>query len=140
MHNSALILVSGPPGAGKSTFTKPIVTELGCTWLEIDCIGDPFSLDRDQDYINNIEPILIHGLLNLAALNLAAKQTVILDLPWKHLLINNPAWISQIQELVFNAKVPLVVFECFLKEDELRRRITARNAQRDLAKIQNDTS
>ncbi len=140
MYNPCLILVSGPPGAGKSTFTKPIVTKLGCTWLEIDCVGDPFSLERNKQYIIDIEPKIIQSLLNLAALNLSAQQTVLLDLPWKHLLINNPTWITKIQELVSSAQIPLLVFECFLREEELRRRIIARNAQRDLAKIQNDTT
>lgn len=137
-NNHCLILVSGAPGAGKSTFAKPIVAEFRCTWLEIDCIGDPFSLTRDQEYIKNIEPQAIQGLLNLTSLNLSAQQTVLLDLPWKHLLINNQQWITQIQQIAAKANVPLIVFECYLSEVELRRRIIARNAYRDLDKIEND--
>jgi predicted kinase len=133
-----LILVSGPPGAGKSTFTQPLIKEFGLTWLEIDCVGDPFTLERNQEYITNIEPKIIPGLLNLAALNLRAGQSVILDLPWKHLLINNPAWVQHIHALVETANVPLIVFECHVSETELRRRIVMRNAPRDLAKIQSE--
>jgi adenylate kinase family enzyme len=137
-NRPCLILVSGPPGAGKSTFSKSIVTEFKCTWLEIDCLGDPFSLGRDQEYIKNIEPQVIQGLLNLAALNLSAQQSVLLDLPWKHLLINNPEWLTQIQNLAIAKNVSLLIFECCLSEPELRRRIIARNAYRDLDKIQSD--
>lgn len=140
MKNPILILVSGPPGAGKSTFSKDLVKEFGFTWLEIDCVGDPFSLTRDHEYISNLEPRLIDGLLNLAALNLSAQQSVLLDLPWKHLLLNSLELMVRIQELAVAMQAKLVIFECILSPDELRRRITNRNAYRDFDKIENDTA
>lgn len=99
-----------PPGTSKSSFSTPLVNELGCAYLEIDCVGDPFTLDRDQNYITNLEPPLIQGLINLAKSNLEKGQTVLLDLPWKHLVINNPDLLAQFRAMANEQKIMAAIF------------------------------
>ena len=131
-----IILISGPPGIGKSTLAKRLATALSATHLDKDCIDEPFSPgDRGKKYTKTIEPKVLTALLNLAQLNTRPGNHVILDVPWTHILLNSPTWVKQIKLLVKASRAKLVVLECVLPEDELKKRIRSRGLTRDQVKL-----
>jgi predicted kinase len=131
-----LILISGPPGAGKSTLAHAILKDFRAVLLDKDCVDEPFSPnDRGPHYTDNIEPKVLQALLNLAELNLSVGNHCIIDLPWTHILINSPHWIQKIEELVKKSGAELKVIELFLPEERLRQRIAARGLLRDQVKL-----
>jgi len=133
---STLILVSGPPGIGKSTLSAYLAKELPAVHLDKDAIDEPFSPnERGEKYNREVEPKVLEGLLGLATLNLRAGHKVILDVPWTHILINSPEWIERINEVVEGTQSVLKVIECVLPENILRERIKKRGLKRDLVKL-----
>jgi len=136
MNQHCLILVSGPPGCGKSTLAKPLAKQLKAVLLDKDYIDDPFSPnDRGLLYSKEIEPKVLKALLQLAKINLEIKHHVLLDAPWTHIILNDPEWIDQIQEVAREAKAKLVVLECILSKEILRERISQRGLKRDAVKL-----
>src|SRR3989338_10196530 len=95
-----LILISGPPGCGKSTFTDALEPKIRAFVLDKDCIDDLFSPnDRGAHYTKEIEPKVLQGLLNLAERNLNLGHSVIIDVPWTHIMLNSPEWVEKNQAL-----------------------------------------
>lgn len=132
----SLILVSGPPGCGKSTLSKALAQQRRLVILDKDCIDEPFSPnDRGAHYTQEIEPKVLQALLNLAKLNLSIGSDVILDVPWTHILINSPEWIEKIQSLVLSTHTSLVVLELILSEKELKERLQQRGLKRDQIRL-----
>ena len=137
---SRLILISGPPGIGKSTLSKSLARKLSetrsVTLLDKDCIDEPFSPnDRGNAYTKTVEPKVLTALLNLARLNLDPGREVILDVPWTHILLNSPDWVKKIQALVKETSSKLLVIECVLPESALKKRIQIRGLKRDQIKL-----
>ncbi len=131
-----LVLISGPPGAGKSTLAVALAEKLNATHLDKDCIDDPFAgNDRGPAYSTQIEPKVLEALLNLAKLNLRKNHWVILDVPWTHILLNTPIWISKILELSESTKSKIFILECVLTESALRLRLETRGLKRDEPKL-----
>jgi predicted kinase len=131
-----LILVSGPPGVGKSTLTRGLAPRLKAFVLDKDCVDEPFSPgDRGHHYTQNIEPNVLQALLNLAELNLSLGATVILDVPWTHILLNFPEWQKKLQQLAARTKTDLEILELVIHEPELRRRLQDRGLARDACKL-----
>lgn len=131
-----LILMSGPPGVGKSTLARPLAQKLGAALLDKDCIDEPFSPnDRGARYTQEIEPKVLQGLLNLAELNLTNGLSVILDVPWTHILHNSPEWVGRITALSEKTQSRLVVLECIIEPEKLRHRIQNRGLARDHVKL-----
>lgn len=129
-------MVSGPPGAGKSTLSGPLCREFRWVWLDKDAIDEPFSPGkRDVYYNREIEPKVLEALLNLARLNLQGGQSVLIDLPWTHILLNEPQWVQKIQNLIEETGVKLLVLECRLSEESLKKRLTQRGLARDQSKL-----
>lgn len=132
-----LILISGPPGSGKSTLAQGMARRLSnSVLLDKDCIDEPFSPDdRGVHYTEEIEPRVIRALLNLAVLNLQLGKDVLIDLPWTHVLLNSPEWISRLHECVQTSHAQLRVLECVLSAQTLRARIAQRGLKRDAVKL-----
>lgn len=131
-----LILISGPPGVGKSTLARPLAQKIGAVLLDKDCIDEPFSPnDRGKRYTQEIEPKVLQGLLNLAELNLTNSLSVILDVPWTHIMHNSPEWVGRITALAEKTQSHLVVLECVIESEKLRHRIQNRDLARDHVKL-----
>ena len=131
-----LLLISGPPGAGKSTLGRSLARALCAAILDKDCIDEPFSPgDRGPTYTREVEPRVLAALLNLAQLNLETGLTVLLDVPWTHILLNSPEWIDRIQALAVRCKATLRVVELGLSESALRARLLSRGLDRDQSKL-----
>jgi len=132
MPAPCLILVSGPPAAGKSTLSVGLALHLGAVCLDKDCIDEGFSPgDRGDHYHQHVEPSVLMALLNLAELNLSVGNHVITDVPWSHIMLNSPKWVDQINDLSKRTNAQLIVFECILSEKSLRERMRERNFDRD---------
>lgn len=131
-----LILVSGPPGAGKSTFSDALARKLSAAVFDKDCIDEPFSPDdRGDQYTATIEPKVLFALLALAERNLTLGLSVILDVPWTHLFLNSPQWMDAVKEVSRRTGARLFVFELELPEGDLRMRLKKRGLKRDLERL-----
>jgi len=134
-----LVLVSGPPGAGKSTLSRGLVSAFGFAWLDKDCIDEPFSPgDRGDRYTREVEPRVLAALINLAQINLDAGMSVLVDLPWSHILLNEPSWIERISSLAKGTSSQLAVLECVISPECLKQRMSERGLDRDQTKLQSD--
>lgn len=131
-----LVLVSGPPGCGKSTLAKGLAEKFGFVWLDKDCIDEPFSPGkRGVHYTKKVEPKVLAGVLALARLNLSAGNSVLLDVPWTHIMLNSPEWVEAIRMSAKASGAALQVLECVISEDVLRERLRKRGLDRDQVKL-----
>lgn len=131
-----LALISGPPGAGKSTLARALTKDLRWVLLDKDCIDEPFSPgDRGERYTREIEPKVITALLNLAQLNLNCGNSVFIDLPWTHVMINSPEWQAKVKSLAQECSCELKVIECQISLTALRQRMEHRGLDRDQVKL-----
>lgn len=136
MNRRTLILVSGPPGAGKSTLSKAIAKEFRCVLLDKDCVDEPFSPnDRGTLYKKEIEPKVLQALLNLVKLNFEVHDRILIDLPWTHVLLHHPHWKLALEDFVAAVKAKLLVLELTLSETTLYQRIQKRGLRRDAVKL-----
>lgn len=131
-----LILVSGPPGIGKSTLCLELAKNLPAVLLDKDAVDEPFSPgDRGPHYKENIQPKVVQGMLNLAELNLKCGLSVILDAPWTHMLYHASPLKTQIQDLATRVGARLLVIELAVSEETLKKRISSRGLSRDTCKL-----
>ena len=139
LKSPTLLLISGPPGAGKSTLSRALARELCAAILDKDCIDEPFSPgERGPTYTREVEPRVLAALLALAEINLATGLSVLVDVPWTHILLNSPEWKTRIESLVAAQQIPLRVIELTLSETTLRSRLAARALDRDQGKLRTE--
>jgi predicted kinase len=131
-----LILLSGPPGAGKSTLANLIAKKLNIFILDKDCIDESFSPgDRGANYSKKVEPKVLSAMLRLAKRNMELGTSVILDVPWTHIMINEPSWVEKIKALATSDNTRITIFELKIAEDLLRKRLEQRGLDRDQVKL-----
>ncbi|MBF0105759.1 MAG: ATP-binding protein [Deltaproteobacteria bacterium] len=134
-----LILISGPPGAGKSHFAAGLAKRLKAVLLDKDLVDEPFSPnDRGVGYQKKIQPRSVAVLLGLARENLNTVGTVILDAPWTRITHQMPFLCHEFKKLARQNKARLTVFECVISEHKLKKRITDRGLVRDKNKLKNN--
>jgi len=131
----ALILVCGAPAAGKSTLARALMCRLAGAWLNSDAVIEPhFPHDRDSAAFKRARPDFFAGLYALARMNLASGNTVLLDVP--HVTqMRDPAWRRRMKTMADAAGARLVVLKCVAGAETLKRRVLARKARRDRAKL-----
>lgn len=133
------ILVSGPPGAGKSTLANVLAHALGIAVLDKDCIDEPFSPDdRGPTYTKDIEPKVLTAIFSLCERNFSNGVSLMVDLPWTHILIASPNWKARVIEIADKFDCDLKVIELCIEEDLLKERLTKRGLPRDKIKLSAD--
>ena len=133
-----LIILSGPPGWGKTTLSEKLAAKFNLVRLDFDSIAEPFSPRvRDANYAINIEPKIADALLNLAKYNFASGHNVIIDGTWSHLFCYDKKYLDMIQTVVKESGVKLIVLQGILDEKIILERIKIRNDPRDRPKLEN---
>jgi predicted kinase len=130
------VLISGPPGVGKSTLSNVISHALGLAVIDKDCIDEPFSPnDRGEKYTAEVEPKVLSAIFALCERNFSNGVGLIVDLPWTHILIQNPSWKARVLQISQRFDCDLRVIELVMQEDLLKNRIASRGLERDKTKL-----
>ena len=133
-----LILLSGPSGWGKTTLSEKLAAKFNLVRLDFDSIAEPFSPGvRDANYAMNIEPNIVHAILNLAKYNFSSGHNVIIDGTWSHLFCYDKKYLDMIQAVVKESGIKLIVLQGVLDEKIILERIKIRNDPRDRPKLEN---
>lgn len=112
-----LVVVSGLPGASKTTLAKALAQELRAVYLRVDVVETPLTRAGID-----VGPLGYEVVRELAASNLGLGGQVVVDLV-NPLPITRQMWT----DLAGKQEVGLVVFECHVPDvDEHRRRIETR--------------
>ena len=135
-----LIVISGPPGAGKSCLARNISEQLGILWFDYDDIAQPIiaSLSEQQALAEHSQwaKIAKNGfytvLMDLSCKMLAVQDNVIISAPFTNIRVSNKNFFSK-----YKKRNSACIVEILIKisEQKLKEQIFKRNLQRDLYKI-----
>ncbi|MCC2617091.1 ATP-binding protein [Aestuariibacter halophilus] len=137
-----LTVVTGPPGAGKSTYACQLAAQLGAVLLDMDVLAGPVIEaglrlagehpdDRDSAmYKSSFRMPVYQALFDVALQNVAHLPVVIVG-PFSR-EIQQPDWHEQLAEQ-FQCDVDVVYMLCALAQR--KRRMERRHSARDRAKL-----
>ena len=139
-----LIVISGPPGAGKSCLARNLSRQLGILWLDYDNIAQPMIsvlLEKRMitEYSQGAE-IFKQGLytllMDISCKMLALQDNIIISAPFTNIRVSDAKFFSEYRKKLQNS---VCIVEIFIKisEQRLKRQIFERNLPRDLDKIDN---
>jgi hypothetical protein len=130
-----LIILFGPPGAGKSTLAAALAPRLGGVILNSDDVTQPlFGDDRDSPEYVAARPKLYAALYTIAETNLGAGVSVLVDAPHGAVL-DDAAWLASIEEMAGRTGAQVAFVRCHCDPAVMRSRVTVRGALRDRAKL-----
>jgi predicted kinase len=123
LSEPVLVIVSGPPGAGKSTIAKRLGAELGLPVLDRDDIKDTMFDTigwSDREWSQRLGGASWHLLLMFAERLLTAGQSVILDSNFER------GCHPQLREIAGRAPYRLVEVHCSAEDAVIARRFKQR--------------
>ena len=134
LAQTALILVMGRPGTGKSTLCKELLGQISAAYLDIDSVADVF-----RQYIRNVSALKIANLTlrliyRMAEQNLINRGSVLLNLPFVHEMTIQERR-QGLRDLAERTGAELIIIHCTCSDRELKRRLSSRRTPQDLAKL-----
>lgn len=144
-----VVLLSGPPASGKSTVSHLVARELHAAIIDQDVATAPL-VDVVQHLIgvDDLDDPRLAGLtrdaryrvvLDLAVDNLTAGIPLVLVAPFTAERTEPAAWLATRDRLVAAGGAPTLVW-LRLEPDEMLRRLRARGADRDAAKLADESA
>ena len=138
------IVISGPPGAGKSHLARNLSRQLGILWLDYDNIAEPIisgllAKRMVTEYYQGAE-IFKKGvytlLMDISCKMLALQDNIIISAPFTNIRVSDAKFFSEYREKLQDN---VCIVEIFIKisEQRLQQQIFERNLPRDLDKIEN---
>lgn len=141
---ASIIFLIGPAASGKSSVGKLLAQHYKMTYIDKDVACNTMTgqllvenghqaSDRDGcDYYKEVVmPLEYETILNIADANAKIGQSVILDAPFGA-YFEDPDYIIKLRHKYgWNATVHTIVLQIHIHEDELKRRMQARNYERD---------
>ena len=139
-----LIVISGPPGAGKSCLARNLSRQLGILWLDYDNIAQPIisgllAKRMVTEYYQGAE-IFKKGiytlLMDISCKMLALQDSIIISAPFTNIRVSDAKFFSEYRKKLQNS---VCIVEIFIQisEKRLQQQIFERNLPRDLDKIHN---
>jgi predicted kinase len=137
LPKTALVLLAGVAGSGKSTVARGLLQHLHAVYLDNNFIADAFFPDtRHGLEYRRLRPRMYRALYRIAGENLSLGNSVLLDAP--HIRQSRSTyWYQSMRSLARGAGAELVMIRCVASEQEIRRRLEARGKPRDQWKLQN---
>jgi predicted kinase len=141
----AALLIAGPPASGKSTVGTSLARTLRATLIDLDIATEPLlSVIESLVNVDDIDDPRLATLTRaeryetmtrLAEDNLRVGNTVLLVAPFTEERRNVHAWEALVDRLERAAGGAVTMIWLYLSREELLRRMRARGAERDKAKL-----
>lgn len=138
------IVISGPPGAGKSCLARNLSRQLGILWLDYDNIAQPIIsglLEKRMvtEYYQGAEIFknsFYTLLMDISCKMLSLQDNIIISAPFTNIRVSDAKFFSEYRKKLQD---PVCIVEIFIQisEKRLQQQIFERNLPRDLNKIQN---
>ena len=134
LHQQTVVIVAGPPGAGKSTVAIPTASALGAALIDIDATFTPVVPLLGAHPPTVIREAIYESLVASAESSLLAGIHVVVAAPFTRERRDGRAWERLSTRLSSRGAAARLVW-LFAPYQVLLDRLAARDATRDLAKL-----
>lgn len=117
-----LIIVSGPPGSGKTTLARTLADQLGCPLLSRDAIKQGLVLAHPGFVATTSDPLTLRAysvFFDAIRLFFAAEATAVVEAAFQHDL-----WVGGLGDIATSGSVRII--RCSLPENLARARMSRR--------------